>query len=223
MNISLKNTVFVFDLDDTLYKEADYHASGVRAVAKKVTSLYGVDVHSYLQSCIKHDEADLWGALCLHLDLPLTEKQSFIWEYRLHQPDITLSRANQNLLALLEETAAGLAILTDGRSTTQRLKLKALGLAHLPCFISGEHGGADKPDPRRFQQIANKFPNYDYLYIGDNPNKDFLAPNQLRWKTCGLTGDHRNIYSQEVSHLDKSYWPQYWITELTELTDLINA
>ncbi|GHA27820.1 hypothetical protein GCM10007082_30070 [Oceanisphaera arctica] len=48
MKINLKNTVFVFYLDDTLYKEAEYHASGIRAVLRTIRKIYGFDAQSYL-------------------------------------------------------------------------------------------------------------------------------------------------------------------------------
>lgn len=210
------DTVFVFDLDDTLYKEADYHVSGVRAVSRKVNAVYGLDVELFLQKKIASGELDLWGSLCRHFSLSSTVKESLIWEYRLHTPDIHLDKSIEGLLDCLEANTAGVAILTDGRSVTQRLKINALGLLHLPVFISDEHGEM-KPDPLRFQLIENKFPNKNYIYIGDNPAKDFLAPNNLGWKTFGLKGDERNIHSQDTSALDKSYLPDYWLSSLVEL------
>lgn len=43
MLIDLARTVVVFDLDDTLYPEADYVDSGVRYVCAQINSLCGID------------------------------------------------------------------------------------------------------------------------------------------------------------------------------------
>ena len=221
MKINLQQTVFVFDLDDTLYKEADYHASGVKAVAHKVKQVYSYDAESYLHALIASGETDLWGSLCRYFELPHTVKESLIWEYRLHRPDISLAASNRELLDGLEKNSAGVAILTDGRSVTQRLKINALGLSHLPAFISDEHGEM-KPDPLRFQCIESQFPDKNYIYIGDNPAKDFLAPNNLGWKTFCLKDDGRNIHSQDISSLQDAYLPDYWLSEITELTEFVS-
>lgn len=220
MKVDIKKTVFVFDLDDTLYKEADYHTSGIRAVANVINKVYDFDAESYFKDKVNSGEADLWGAVCEQLKLPETVKQSIIWEYRLHKPEITLETDIRVLLDWLEHEAAGLAILTDGRSMTQRLKAGALGLSHIPIYISEEYGAA-KPDVTRFELIQNKYLDYDCIYIGDNPAKDFLAPNLLGWKTLGLTGDNRNIHSQDTSILDKNYLPDCWISKLEELKKII--
>lgn len=216
MKIETAGTVFVFDLDDTLYKEADYHRSGVMAVGRKIDLLYKRDISSQITQWIGSTTKDLWGEICKKLNLPETVKQSLIWEYRLHQPVITLDRATRHMLDWLAQRASGLAILTDGRAITQRLKLSALGLENLPAYISEEHG-SEKPAPERFQAIQRLHPAQRYVYIGDNPAKDFLAPNQLGWISIGLRGDERNIHSQDFLELDTRYLPKIWINSLADL------
>ncbi len=216
MKIDTASTVFVFDLDDTLYKEADYHRSGVLAVGRKIDLLYKIDISSRISEWIDGTAKDLWGAICKELNLPETVKQSLIWEYRLHQPEITLDPATRRMIDWLARRSSGLAILTDGRAITQRLKLSALGLENLPAYISEEHG-SEKPSPERFQAIQRLHPAQQHVYIGDNPAKDFLAPNQLGWISIGLRGDERNIHSQEFLDLDTRYFPKIWINSLAEL------
>lgn len=220
MKIELGNTVFVFDLDDTLYKESDYHNSGVRAVSNTIKKVYGFDATPYLNALIESGETDIWGSLCNKLGLPETVKQSIVWEYRLHKPDLYLERKVKELLGWLESESAGVAILTDGRSITQRLKAEALGLSHLPIYISEEYSSA-KPDPARFELIKNTYTGHNFIYVGDNPAKDFLAPNRLGWITFALKGDIKNIHSQDISNLDEHYLPNYWISELEELRKFI--
>jgi len=218
--INISNTVFVFDLDDTLYKEVDYFKSGVNAVIQKVLFTYGLDVESYLNNKIATKPEDLWGDLCRDWSLPSSVKDSLIWEYRLHIPEIKLSSGVKDLLGFLEKKSAGVVILTDGRSVTQRLKIKALGISHLPCFISDEYGEI-KPDPLRFHVIEKNFLNKDYIYLGDNIRKDFLAPNKLGWNTFCLKDDGRNIHKQDLTLLSDDYLPSYWLSKLEELKDFL--
>src|SRR5690554_3094663 len=138
MKIKTENTVFVFDLDDTLYQEADYHASGVNAVAVKLKMVFNSDIYALLKNLITEGEKDLWGAVCERLKLPLSVKESLLWEYRLHQPVITLKPSVERLLEVLRKRSVNISILTDGRVVTQRLKLAALGLGDLPVYISEE-------------------------------------------------------------------------------------
>lgn len=220
MKISVKDTVFVFDLDDTLYKEADYHASGLDSVACLIKSIYHQDVSEYLSKQVASGVKDFLGSLCRDWNLPDTIKESLIWQYRLHTPRIRLDDSVIELISWLEINSAGVVILTDGRSVTQRLKINALGLAHLPFFISDEYGEI-KPDPTRFCLINENFPSAHSIYIGDNLAKDFLAPNNLGWTTFCLKDNGRNIHSQHLPDISDEYLPNYWLTRLEELKEFL--
>ncbi|MDO8772750.1 MAG: HAD family hydrolase [Burkholderiaceae bacterium] len=213
----LSQTVVVLDLDDTLYKEADYHDSGLREVCNWIEGLYGRSLAGELEALKSQGERDLLGALCRLAGLPLSVKDSLVWVYRLHEPRIHLSPAAKETIHLLESMCR-VAILTDGRSVSQRKKLKSLGLSHLPAYISEEHG-SEKPSPLRFELIMRELPALDYVYVADNPSKDFLAPNALNWKTIGLIGDKRNIHSQDRDGLSVAQLPQKWITSLDKLME----
>jgi putative hydrolase of the HAD superfamily len=112
-----------------------------------------------------------------------------------------------------------LAILTDGRSITQRLKLRSLGLQELPAFVS-EDFGSEKPEPLRYQRIMEQWPGNRYCYVGDNPHKDFLAPNSLGWTTICLRDDGRNIHPQRVP-TTSGHAPHHWLDQLEQITDLL--
>ncbi len=60
-------------------------------------------------------------------------------------------------------------------------------------------------------------PAAEYVYVGDNPKKDFIAPNSLGWLTIGLRDDGRNIHKQDLSNLDPEQLPSLWIESLEEL------
>ena len=213
-------TFIVFDLDDTLYKESFYQDSGIEAVSSLVSKLYGIDTTKLLFSWKKNGVVDLWGRLCQKLNLPLTVKDSFVWQYRLHSPNIKLDDSVVKLLENIRLSVRGIAILTDGRSVTQRLKLVALGLSEYPVYVS-EDWDSVKPSKKRFTEIMNKYLAEQYLYIGDNPQKDFKPANDLGWLTIGVRGDELNIHSQSIEDLPQSYQPMLWVNSLEEIGDFL--
>ena len=63
----------------------------------------------------------------LRYPLP-SEKQELLQIYREHKPAIALSEETVEVLEALKKESHVLGLITDGRSLTQRNKIKALGL-----------------------------------------------------------------------------------------------
>lgn len=219
------NTVLVLDLDDTLYKEADYVRSGFKHVADLVEILIG---HSVLNELMEYwgrnPGKDALGFACQLAGLPMSVKESLLWAYRLHSPDISLHPDVRNWLGVCQRECCAVAILSDGRSITQRMKLRALGLENIPAYIS-EEWSSEKPKHERFLEIQKRWQGKCYVYVGDNPAKDFLAPNQLHWNTIGLCGDVNNIHPQrvescEVIENEKMYQPNFWVRDILEIDEV---
>jgi putative hydrolase of the HAD superfamily len=216
------DTVLVLDLDDTLYHEHDYVASGRAHVAELIARTFGRDVRAAIGAFVAAEpNGDLWLHLARELGQPDSVKEQFLWAYRLHPPVIALAPSTGVWLDRARKSYAMVAILTDGRALTQRLKLTALGIADLPVYIS-EEWGADKPDPRRFEAIMQRFQCRRYVYIGDNPAKDFRAPNALGWLTIGLEGDGRNIQAQRRD-FGPPDGPSHWISRLADADVLVDG
>ncbi|MCM8525224.1 MAG: HAD family hydrolase [Lentisphaeraceae bacterium] len=216
----LADKCVVFDLDDTLYKEKEYVLSGLKAVAEFVSKLYGKDFHINLREWYNQGEKDIFSKLCNALQLPESVKSSFIWKYRLHEPDISLDNETAKVLSALQNDNVITIILTDGRSVTQRLKLGSLGLENLPIYISEEYS-SEKPEKIRFEKIESKHKAKHYFYIGDNPKKDFLAANELGWVSIGLIGDEDNIHSQNMENLEEIYLPQFSANSISAVYKLV--
>lgn len=210
------HSVFVFDLDDTLYPEKDYFNSGLRFVGGVIEKLYGIDGNSLIDECLQSQCEDIWGAVCAKLGLPPEVKESFLWLYRLHMPDIKVKEQVLDVLTEVKRKSAGLAILTDGRSVTQRLKVASLGLSDFPLFIS-EEWGEEKPGILRYAKINDMYKGFTCVYVGDNPRKDFYAPNLLGWTTFCLRDHGNNIHPQETTSLEPEYLPQIWLDNLVDL------
>jgi putative hydrolase of the HAD superfamily len=217
MGLIDESAFVVIDLDDTLFAETDYQQSGFRAVAEVVRDLFGIEVEQLLLCWHGRGDPDVFGSLAAHLGLPPTAKESFLRTYRLHRPSITLSESVAAALDDVRRACAGIAILTDGRAITQRRKLAALGLGDIEAFIAEEWGGAFKPDRRRFEEIMRRHPGCRFVYVADNPEKDFQAPNRLGWTTIGVLSGRR-VACNSASAADL---PAHWVGEFADISSLL--
>lgn len=214
----LTDTVVVLDLDDTLYAEEAYVRSGIAAVCALAAELHGADHAAELLKQRDAGQRDWLTALCGLLPAAPGTRDCLLWAYRLHRPRISLSSSVRRMLDILIERAKAVAILTDGRSITQRCKLRALGLDGLPLYISDEYGGADKPDPTRFLAVMSDFAAARYVYVADNPAKDFVAPKALGWLTIGVRTGANGVHDQAGS-FSATHAPDAWIDDVRHLID----
>jgi putative hydrolase of the HAD superfamily len=120
-------------------------------------------------------------------------------------------------LDILLASHANLAILTDGRSVTQRLKLAAVELDFIPLFISEDYQSA-KPSPERFVAVEKRWPGCVYVYVADNPVKDFLTPNARGWLTLGAHWIEGRVHRLDSLPLCADFQPRYWLADPVELT-----
>ena len=117
--------------------------------------------------------------------------------YRAHRPDLQLLPDAEAALAWTRPRFA-LALISDGFLEVQQAKAAALGLgARLDTLVFTDGWGREhwKPSPRAFQRVMERHPGPagGYVYIADNPRKDFIAPRQLGWRTIRVRragGEH---------------------------------
>lgn len=215
--MSIKNKVIAFDLDDTLYKEIDFLKSAYKEIASLVDkdhceTLYNDMISNYYKG---ENVFKLVSEI-----YPTYTIERLLKIYREHYPSISLSCEEWNILSKLKKGAIT-GLITDGRSLSQRNKIKALGLNdYFDKIVISEEMGYSKPDDRLFEEF-NKYGVSRYFYIGNDTTKDFVAPNRLGWTTiCLLNTNNLNIQKQNFS-LEKSYLPQIKIKTLNELLDII--
>jgi putative hydrolase of the HAD superfamily len=204
----------VFDLDDTLYLERDYQHSGFQSVINLLCSLYPVE-RQELENILEKG-GDVLEGFAKEVGYP-SIKESLLWHYRLHVPNISLSDDVKTLLNSLAFKGIRIVILTDGRSITQRQKLLALGLDKYLVYISDEYNRHIKPNPLRFKMIEKSIPRKKYIYIADNPLKDFLAPNQMGWLTIGLCSKREFINQYNLHDIPRVNLPKFWIKNIIEV------
>ena len=216
-----KSRVVVFDLDDTLYKEQDYLLSAYREIAAKIEPHFGLEgifdrMHKWWQ-----EGENVFQRLIDTYTLDLTIND-LLTIYRSHVPAIRLDEETKCLLDRLQQHAV-LGLITDGRCLTQRHKIEALGLsAYMEAsdILISEETGFEKPSDEPFRQVMARYPSRTYYYIGDNPAKDFVAPNRLGWTTVCLLDDGRNIHPQDFS-LSQQMLPQHRVSQLSEIENII--
>lgn len=172
--------VIVFDLDDTLYDEIDFVKSGFKEVSKYLCN--GVFYDFMFDDFLKNGSGRVFNNLIqnFNLDIPI---QKLIEIYRFHQPNITIPKESLELLEFCKEYNT--ALISDGYYLMQQNKYRVLKLdsyIEFPVFTDFYH--TKKPELKPFELVMNKFKNEkDFIYISDNPKKDFIAPNKLNWKS----------------------------------------
>lgn len=182
----------IFDLDDTLYSEKAYVKSGYKAVSDYLGGGYEEKLWSYFEA--GKPAIDVLLKALQRED----EKTEVLKVYRTHKPEIHPYSGVTEMIAELKEKGIKVGIITDGRPEGQRNKLKALGLDIDDVIITDELGGVQfrKPCDIAFRIMATRWRlnPADIVYVGDNPAKDFQAPQQLGMR-CILFKNPDGLYS----------------------------
>lgn len=218
--------MLVCDLDDTLYKEIDFVTSSFPVIGAELSrrGLMEADEAVRLLSASPADMRRGIDRLMARLDAEApgcgVTPGDIVEIYRNHTPRIRLSPGVERTLAALKERGVRLGLITDGRSGTQRAKIRALGLERFfdeeNILISGETG-FDKFSVRPFEMMMERNPHQlHFTYIGDNPAKDFLWPNRLGWSTVMLCGGFDNLKPQYIE-LPKDYRAMFRITSFADV------
>lgn len=192
MTIPLK--CLVLDLDDTLYAEISYLHSAYRFIAAKISAEPEVLSAHMLQQYYAGE--NVFEQLVHGYGV---EKTTLLDWYRFHQPDISLYPA---VLETLNSYKADYqyAVITDGRSKTQRNKLHALGLMpYLNSIVISEEIGSEKPSAANYEKVMQDLQCEHYIYVGDNLKKDFVSAKHLGWTTICLKNQGQNIHQQDFS------------------------
>ena len=93
-----------------------------------------------------------------------------------------------------------LGMITDGRPEGQWAKIEALGIRHYfaEIIVTDELGGPEfrKPNETAFRlmQQALNVPFRKMIYIGDNINKDLIAPQALGMQAIHFK-NHDGLYT----------------------------
>ncbi len=227
--------VYILDLDDTLYKEIDFVHSAFCHIDRLLVADYGFPAGEARRIMLEAlaENKNSFDVLDAHLKAAGVNIPNAInWmvdEYRYHIPQIYLSDDAYDFLKSLDELDIEMFIITDGRSVTQRNKIRALGLDEfIPpenVFIS-EEVGEEKINITSFSRIMKRFDDVGllgearFVFVGDNPGKDFVVGNAFGFPTVMLLDDGSNVHSQTV-RVPRGYKPRFRVETLSEIIELM--
>lgn len=219
----------VFDLDDTLYPERAFALSGFRAASALAQARWGTP--DLVLRMVELLDAGHLGALFRqvleeHLDEPGDQQVTeFVDAYRWHEPDIALYDDAPAALAWARSLGP-VGLITDGNHQVQKSKVRALGIES--CFTSivytGAFGGREfhKPHPRGYEVAERELAvaTDRFVYVGDNPRKDFVTPNARGWLSVQVRRT-QGIHDADAVAPDGA--PAHIIHSLAELPALVAA
>lgn len=219
--------VVVFDLDDTLYNEIDFLKSGFHYISRRLNGCYPLaiaeNIYNTMLSTYKMN-GNAFDTVIEEYGLYNHPKEVLLRMYREHKPKIQLSDGAEELLDHLKQRKVVLGLITDGRTITQNNKIEALNIGkwiETDNIIINSEESTYKPNPISYWQIMEKYGDgFDYTYIGDNTEKDFIAPNQLGWTSICLLDNGKNIHKQNF-YLQNEYLPQFKVESISEVLALI--
>lgn len=202
----------VFDLDDSLYLEADYVRSGFNAVGEWCR--HELNVESFeaaaWQLFLEGRRGDIFDAALTSLGIspPSGVIARMVTVYRTHPPHIALTADSVQCLEQLRGKCK-LGLITDGPAEMQWNKIRALGLEKIfdHIIVTADLGpGFSKPHPRAFTEMEKSLQagGPQVFYVADNPAKDFIVPSQLGWRTIRIIREgslHQTAAGASVAEL----------------------
>lgn len=212
----MKGKYFIFDLDDTLMYEIEYLRSAYVEIA---TMIAPSDPEIIFEKMIKlyKDKSDVFEYISKYYRN--YTKEGLLHIYRQHQPTIKPSDGAVDLLRKIKESGHKIGLITDGRSITQRNKIRALNIEHfMDKIIISEEFGSSKPNEQNYKAFIEEGID-EYYYIADNISKDFIVPNKLGWTSICLLDNGQNIHKQDFDK-PKEYLPNHKIVSLNTVMEI---
>ena len=171
--------------------EYDYVLSQFSNVTEFLSGRIGIDaqdVFSDLKTAFDNNRKDPFERIIKKYSIDESIKNKMIEVYRFSRPNIQLYPDVEMFLNELSNTDATMAILTDGNTKRQNMKIDALGIRGYFDIIIVNEPGYFKPKPDGYMDILK---NYSFnpeqiLCIGDNPSKDFYYPLESGYRVIKL-------------------------------------
>jgi len=210
-------SIFLIDMDDTLYDEREYINAGYRAVAQELSKQ--TDIHTdtlYARLIYEHQKYgryQVFNRLCEFAAIHDPDYHQLVTCYREAPRQLSLYTGAQEALKLLRSIAP-VIVITDGAIPMQQAKFKALKLAPLVddvvyCWQENK----PKPSPMSFLGAIKEYraTTEAALIVGDDPYHDGLASNAVGSQFCrvrtgkysavNLPGVIANIDLKSFAHL----------------------
>lgn len=196
----------IFDLDDTLYPETEYVRAAFYHTAAFLTKEYGLDTEEVFGQMLRllheNGRGKIFDSIS-HLYHLEADVSKLVKIYRETEPVLFLYPDADKVLTELKKRNVLTGLITDGCASVQRKKISALPLENrMDSVIVTDELGTDemgnkysKPSLFVYRKSVEELgcrPE-DAVYIGDNPQKDFIGARELGMKTVRIQrkeGDH---------------------------------
>jgi len=219
--INLTNKVLVFDLDDTLYDSRKFTNQGFNNVAtflSKKTKIKKKNILKEINKIYYSEKKYTFNKLLKFYSLKKNLLASLINIYRYSKKNLNLYKDAQYLLKKIDKKKTFL--LTDGNKLMQGKKIKYLALnKYFKKILKTNQYGLkyNKPSNYCFSIICKNMncKMTDIVYIGDNPNKDFIIKQSGVVTIRLLRGIYRN------QKLGKKKEADYEIKNLREILNYL--
>ncbi|HME35368.1 MAG TPA: ATP-grasp domain-containing protein [Candidatus Sulfotelmatobacter sp.] len=216
----------LFDLDNTLYAEEQFVASGFRAVAQCLAKHQNLDPDTLFANMMlilhRQGRGRVFSNLLHNLGLDSEAwLKTLLLVYRSHTPALSLFPETENAIATLKHRGLRVGLVTDGPAFTQRRKIASLDLERQMDVIvcTGELGdNCAKPSTIPFEVALTMLsvPPNAAAYIGDDISKDFAGPNRLGMKTVQVCSSGLVGVRPAAAPHDPIFQPQMKAVSLTE-------
>ncbi len=190
----------LFDLDDTLYEEAEFFRSGFDVVSRSLAQR-GVGRHPETAHLLlhlhQHEGRDqVFQKLAARLGFPTEWIADLVEIFRAHVPHLVVPADTAAVLPRLRARFR-LGCITDGWAAVQRRKIEALHLAPLlDAIVIADEFGREywKPHAFPFHHCCTRLgvtPG-EALFVGDNPSRDAVgaANAGIRFVRLRRPGSH---------------------------------
>ncbi|KUO74792.1 MAG: hypothetical protein APF77_11055 [Clostridia bacterium BRH_c25] len=217
----------VFDLDDTLYKEADFVHGAFGEVAEYLGTKYCIGrdelYRTMLRLLASMGRGRIFNDICDIYSID-EDVNNLIEIYRNAAPKISLYEDAEHFLKCCSGKYK-LGLITDGIYYVQRNKIRLLGIEeYFDAIVVTDDHGKDfwKPSTKPYLKMAEELGvSLDsMIYIGDNPQKDFYGARQLGIRTIRVirdSGDHMGL------RLSSDYEADIEITSLDDIESAIDS
>ena len=191
-------SLFLVDMDDTLFEERSYALSGFHAVAAYAArwGIVSADAWAFMQERFNAvGRAKIFNALLEQFlgNASPARVRELISVYREHHPSIALYPGVYDFLLALRSRGK-VVVVTDGLASMQQRKFAALELAlHVDRVVFCESTGHPKPDPASLAGIVEPGDKRAVM-IGDRPDHDLALARNLGIDAIRVrTGRYRDV------------------------------
>jgi putative hydrolase of the HAD superfamily len=216
----------VFDLDDTLYPEAEFVEGGFRNIGSMLAE-GNLNLTRQILEKMKYllhaGRRDIFQVVLADLKRQSSPEQitELVRVYRTTDRPLKLFLDADLAIDRYRGSGLILGMVTDGPVEAQKTKVRLLDIEkRLDRIVYTEQYGPEfgKPCPHCFELLMKEFgvePG-QCVYIADNESKDFVAPNLLHWRTIKIVRSG-GIYLHHAGK-DEQYKAGYTIHSFDELS-----